>query len=158
MSGERNSHQPKTPEEFREYMSTTIIRGASPTLDVGRIPQDDSTDVAASPAGPHDELAKRDSDTSWFARQIKEELFRSILVVSVVALIGWFAFQVYSLNREVGVLQSEIKALQSIDGDMAGDLEKAEARLHRELDQISTRVLRLGERIGALPPTKNGSD
>lgn len=148
MSSQRSSHQQKTIEERREYFRTTI-RGTSPTLEE-LPPTTDSTDVPVDLESEDLIPLTKTKPESWLSRQFKEETVRTILIPLLILFIGWFGYQVYSLNREVGEIKIEIRTLQDEQKKIPIQIDKLEERSRREIDTKSKRIDRLEERLNSI--------
>lgn len=151
MTNQRTSHQQKSIDERREYMATTI-RGIAPTLESELI-SDESTDVSAITDKGYVGPLTRTKEEPWLRHKLRENLFQAIITIVSTVLIcflSWFAYQLYTINREVGELEIKINTLESSNERLSHDIEKAEVRVQREIQKNSERTLNLENRLNTI--------
>lgn len=148
MTRQRNSHQQKTLYERRVYMETQIL-GASPTTD-DLPPPTDSTNEPLEVEPQDITPVARTKQQGWWARQFKEEPVKAIVRIGSTLLLmvfGWFAYQVYFLNREAGEIKTKIETLSHNQKGFLTEIEKVEKRIFRNIDKMSHRIDRVENKM-----------
>lgn len=132
MTSARSAPVAKTAVERHYYIETNIRPVRDPTLETVDAP--DTTDTP---------LSVSTRQTSIYTPREREEpsplllwVQRNWFPVLVLPLLGWLALQIYSLNREVGVMSRELRSVETTTKEY-----KEDGR--RELDQIHTRLDRM---------------
>jgi hypothetical protein len=139
MADRRSSHQQKTLGERKDYWETTI-KGPEPTIDTSR-PSADSTDYTAPPEPEPVGNLTPTLKESWLKQKWNEDPVRFIGVTLAIGLATWFAYQVFTLNREVGQQSVEINHAKKSVETVNREIEKAEKRLHEEVKVVDERLL-----------------
>ncbi len=161
MSKARRAHQGKTPAERKAYLRTQI-RGEGDTIEDAPIMDTTDTPVQLDSSAVRPVSATRKAP--WLLDFLREDLFKVMAPAAIlVTLLGWGAYEVYTLNREVGELKKEQEAVAArIDG-VRSEVEKTEARVGHSLDGVSGDLAKLDERIDRLVdsrligPTQQGA-
>ncbi len=147
MTSRRSSHRQKTREERKAYWANTI-KGVTPTFDTLR-PSDESTaSLLPSEAEPMGSLTPTQRQ-SWLTRQLRQEPIRVLLVPVLLMLLGWFTYQVFSLNREMGQVSAEMNGVRKSYEGFLRELERVEVRLHTENEANAERIRHLETRFDA---------
>lgn len=151
MSRERKSHQPKTIFERIEYHKTIINEQSSaqdPTLE-DTVRTTESTDTSLSP--DYEQLAQsHPTRESWYSKlPTKQETLKIILSGLIITLIGWICYEVYVHNRQIGELQTNITNQNKDISDVKREIEKAEERLSKQIDKISSGVKNVENRVNS---------
>jgi len=141
MMSRRDIHVMKSPEEYRDYLDSTIRISnttAAPSLERGEATNDPILHEEAMPLG--DTTPPRQE--SWFQTH-KQTIIRGVIVAVVVGLIGWYGSTLFSLNREVGIASATSAALEKNQSSLAETLRHLEDRLVREIGALTSRIDRI---------------
>jgi hypothetical protein len=146
MSTERTQeHHGKTPEERRAYQ-TSYIREQGPTLE-DRARKPDATDVPVEvPEGEHGALQRTKSE-SRLTRLLKEEPAKLIIVPVALGILAWAGLSLYSLNREVGELESAVIGVESSLSHLREDVAGTSDRMDREIGRLTDDLRSLRARV-----------
>jgi len=142
MSKARKGHQQKTTAERKDYFDN-VIREAAPTLE----PSDlafDSTDQTATTSGP--ERVGRPTPSKaegWLVRRFREDPFLTIAAPLLVIFLGWGAYQIYSLNREVGEVGTRVDSFRENQEHLRNDLQRVDERAQRGIDRNAEAIERV---------------
>jgi hypothetical protein len=152
MSRERRGHEGKSDADRRQYVSANIreqrptrVKEGGPTAE-DRSPIIDPTDYVAA-AG----IAATGHLTPTIPRREEGGDLRNWLVRGIgavlVSLMGWGAYQLYGMNREVGEMKSDVKSIRERGEEVKSEVGKVETRLGARIESIAGEVRRLEERI-----------
>jgi hypothetical protein len=139
VSAERKSHVPKTRAERQQY-NKTVIQAPEATA---ATPSDeyDATDTlsrtSVAPSTGKTTVHHVESDGVW--KFLRAHIFEELLILAV----GWGAYTLFTLNREVGEVREEVKGIQSAQQQAATDLE-------REMGASTARVDHLEQRLDGM--------
>ena len=141
MTRERSSHEQKTLFERQAYFETTI-RGPSPpspTVDE-RTEELDSTETTLAqktePTRPYRRTKKRNRSLVW----LREHWARWVVGIILVPLTGWILLELYSLNREVGELRTQLNGNSKTQEEYKTDFDRFREDMRQELDRINDRL------------------
>lgn len=138
MSRARGGHIPKSEEERRRYWENTIRVPAGPTLE-DTAPVVDTTDQPA-PTEEEKPPLYPTKQPSVFSKFLREKGFEVFIVSILLVVLGWYGYQLYKINREVGELRANLINVQS-------EIEKLEQRSKGRIEDVSSDVDRLERRI-----------
>lgn len=138
MSGERDSHGEKSLSD-RKYYWDTVIRAKGPTS-ADTSPIMDTTDQSAST-----EKAKAidfvpTKEPSALIKVIQERGIEILIGSILIPLILAGAYQLYSLNRETGEIQSIIQHVKSNVNRIEKELDNHFRLLSDDIDKIERRL------------------
>lgn len=136
MSSGRSSHQTKSSEEKKIYWDNTIrSRKPEPTFfEPLTSVNTDIDSTAISLRGQRIETVNTPTvalKESLIPKFIRERIIEVIIGSIIIPLFLWMAYQVYSLNREVGELRSEIGNVRTIEKKV----DKLDDRIDKLFDQ-----------------------
>lgn len=140
MTRVRSSHVQKTLQDRQRYYDTTITPSATPTLDERHFGDDpNSTEV---PEEERTGLLPRQyrAPDSGLMRYLKQHGLEILIGVILVPLLVWMAYQLYTLNREIGELRAEVAATSAAEQRTRQDVDRVEERLQKEFERLSNRV------------------
>src|SRR5262249_8373317 len=133
MSRARQQHVGKGHREREDYMRTTVRRQlVEPTLKQEPLVDFDSTESVSGrviePAGKRTRT-RRKARPSTFASFFRDHGTEFYLRVVLVPVLAWLFYQVFTLNREVGHLDTKVD-----------DLKPVEQRLEHRIDNLERQV------------------
>jgi hypothetical protein len=74
-----------------------------------------------------------------------------IIVLSVLfPILGWGSYELYTLNREVGEIRSDLKNEIDARKQLSSQIDKVESGLTVQIGNLSSEVGRLDERVDKL--------
>lgn len=139
MTRERSSHQPKTWDERRIYLETTIRQKLSPTVHEHTEEIDSTETTAAGSEVPTSYRPTTARKKSRFAT-LRGHWPKVAVGLVVVPLAGWILVQLYSLNREVGEIRVRIDGTAQQQEQLKKDLERVDEHVTHEIDRIDNRM------------------
>lgn len=142
MTQARRSHEQKSLADRQRYFDTTVRGNFGPTVDEGNARPDSTETTIASgieATRPYRRptRAKKRNRSAVFLREHWVETVGAIVVTVIIGLLSWALAQDYSLNREVGELQTQMKATAKDQSDAKTDLQRFEDRVNQEIDRIN---------------------
>jgi len=141
MARPRKKHVGKTYAEKRLYIETVIRAKTSPTLE--DTPIIDTTDHTAGAEETEPAAYQFTEAPSPIRKFLREKGVELVIGGIILAGLGWGARELYSLNREVGELISNLNNTSS-------EIGKVEKRLVKQIEGISSAVDKLERRIDSL--------
>lgn len=148
MSQPRQSHQSKSIDERAQYWQN-VIRVPGPTAEDSE-PIIDTTDSPATTEAGAIPTFRSTKPPSAVKRLFQEKLFELIIGSIIVPLSLWVAYQLYTLNREVGELWASFNNVSQLQASVEAQVEKTEKRLADRVETLSSDVDRMERRIDGL--------
>jgi len=127
MTRSRSSHQQKGLKDRQRYFKTTLGRSPAPTID-DHLFDVDATDVEAPETTTETEY-KPTRFSSPRPSALGQFLKENWLELVLFAVLGFLWTQVFTLNREVGELKSQLD-----------DARHREERLENQLDRLNEKL------------------
>ena len=145
----RQSHVSKTQAERRRYFQEVIQpRPVGPTLDDDE-PIIDTTDQTAPTKKAEPAAYALTKPPSAILRFLRDKGIELMIAV-ILAVLGWGAYQLYTINREVGQFESDLNNMQKAQLQLDSEIEKMEQRVVGRIQGVSSDVDRLERRIDGL--------
>jgi hypothetical protein len=136
---ERRSHLQKTMVERQRYFETTIGGNPTPTVDEGALEVDSTETTLAEP--PELTISYRPTKApNPHLVLLRENWVKVVAVVVLVPLTGWVLVQLYTLNRELGELHTQVEGIAKDQAQFKGDLERFEDQVRQETNRINDRL------------------
>lgn len=145
----RQNHVGKTQTEKRRYWNTVIRAQAGPTLE-DTAPIIDTTDTPAVAEEAKPFAYQPIKPPSAIGRFLRDRGVELVIGVIIIGLLGWGARELFTLNREVGELTSNLKNTQAAHSQLNSEIEKVEQRFVRRVEQVFFEVDKLERRIDRL--------
>ncbi len=134
MPSPRRGRQSKSDEERRQYWQT-VIRAPGPTLH-DTSPIIDTTETSlVTQAEPPSSLTST-KQPSAFRKLLREKLPELLFATLFIPLLLWIAYQLYSINREVGELRSDYKNAEKAQSHLDTKIDSSERRLNDRIDKL----------------------
>jgi Sec-independent protein translocase protein TatA len=143
MTQARRSHEPKTLTDRQRYFKTTVHGAAGPTLDEP-LTDTDSTDAVSRTEQEYIGPYQSTKPPSRLLHHLREK-WPELLVALLIPILGFGAYQLYMLNREVGELRIEVTDTRNRQQQLQEQLERTETRLQGESDRLGDRIDRNGQ-------------
>ena len=143
------SHASKTQVERRRYWKTVIQAPAGPTLE-DTAPVIDTTDRTAVTEEAQPAAYAPTKPPSVIRGFLHDKGVELLIGVGIIGLLGWGAYQLYALNREVGELTSNLNNARAAQSLLNSEIEKVEQRLVGLIEGVSSDVDRQEWRIDGL--------
>lgn len=144
MANARRGRVPKSPEEKRAYQENVIRPKPSPTVD--SLPFSDSTTALThvDETSTTTTATPRHSESRGLFAALRARWHEAGGLALLLGFLGWMAYQVYGLNREVGELKQRLDAIDKGSADY-------EERMQHRLDRVEDRLDRRDERTTTPP-------
>ena len=107
------------------------------------IPTDETLTRGLTPTKPPKPL-------SAFRRFLQERAIEIIVLAIFVPLLSWGGCQLYTLNREMGEMRSDIQNAKGQRTNLQSQIDKLEGRFTQQIDYVSSYVDSVERRIDAL--------
>lgn len=154
MARARRGHQPKSLEEKRAYWNTIIRAPAGPTVE-DKTPIIDTTDSSKEAEEAPTGRVTPTKPPSVFVTWLRERLVEIIAFSVFLPVLGWSGCQLYTLNREIGEIRSDLINEKSARTQLSSQIDNVENRLTGQIESLSSEVVRLDGRIDNLMDSRN---
>jgi hypothetical protein len=142
--GASRTQRYKTEAERQEYLNQ-VKGGPSPTLEQTIVTMDSTATISA--VEPEKSLPfQLTKEESPAKRWLRDHALGVLITVILIPVLAGLLLQVYSLNREVGVLKEQIDAARQREERTEKEMEKMEERLNKEIDKTNDRLERINDR------------
>ena len=137
MTRARSSHEPKTWDERRTYIDTTIRQKLTPTVQ-----EPEEIDSTGTTAGGSEFTRSYQRTRSRKPRfpGLRENWLKALVGIVAIPLAGWILVQLYSLNREIGELRIHSEVMEKRLEQLKGDLDHLGDQFRQETDRLNDRL------------------